>query len=110
MRPACVHTEKEIDLHDGSLLVAGWGKTEHLADKGNARLKKAGVELFSHEACSEVYEKGSRKLERGIVEDLQVCAGSKVDVNDTCQVDTSSFDYFQIHVVFSSVFVFELTL
>lgn len=86
VRPVCLHTKKEIEPMQGSLVIAGWGKTEYLADKGSSHLRKAKVELFPWKSCSEVYPKTARNLEKGIIDELQICAGSRVDENNTCQV------------------------
>lgn len=86
VKPACLHIQNDIELPQAVLLVAGWGKTEHLAVKGSSRLRKAGVMPFSQETCSRIYGKDPRQLKAGIVEELQICAGSYFDVNNTCRV------------------------
>lgn len=87
VRPACLYTDKYINTtDDAQLVIAGWGKTEAIADEGSPHLRKANVEVFAHEVCSEVYAKDRRKLSEGIVDDLQLCAGSYVDQSNTCQV------------------------
>lgn len=86
VQPACLHTDKQINSSNAELVIAGWGKTEAFAAGGSSRLRKATVELFSHDDCSKVYGKDRRKLGKGIVEELQFCAGSNVDESNTCQV------------------------
>lgn len=84
--PACIHTDKIIPTNV-SLVVAGWGKTDYYASSGSSQLRKATVELFSQESCARTYPIDKKRLENGIVEEVQVCAGSNVDVSNTCQVD-----------------------
>lgn len=89
VRPTCLNTEKEVNFSEGHLLVIGWGDTEFGAAKGSSHLRKATVMHFPQEECNAAYTgsfyKG-RELQRGIIEKLQVCAGSYVDANDTCSV------------------------
>lgn len=86
VQPACLHTEKLINYSTAELVVAGWGKTEALADKGSSHLRKAVVQLFSDDICKDIYKNDSRRLFRGIDADLQLCAGSEVDESNTCKV------------------------
>lgn len=86
VQPACLHTEKHINFTDGNLLVTGWGKTEALAPEGSPHLRKAIVQPFAHSVCSEIYLKDPKRLQNGIVDDLQLCAGSRVDESNTCEV------------------------
>lgn len=89
VKPVCLHTEKGINVTDGDLVVAGWGKTEYLAPEGSSHLRRAKVELVPLESCSEFYPKAERTLKMGIVDDWQVCAGSNIDESNTCQVKCS---------------------
>lgn len=86
VRPACLHTKKDIDASNAELVVAGWGKTQALADEGSSSLRKAAVAIFPYDVCSQVYLQDRKKLNKGIVEEFQICAGSYVDENNTCEV------------------------
>lgn len=66
--------------------MAGWGKTEALAYNSSSQLRKASVTLFSYDTCSNIYKEDSRRLDKGIVEELQLCAGSDIDESNTCEV------------------------
>lgn len=106
VRPACLHFINEIDPSRGELVVAGWGKTEAFADEGSSHLRKADVELFSHDSCSKVYSKDHRKLDKGIVEELQVCAGSHVDESNTCEVNI----YILVYTLFTLLLIYQNVL
>lgn len=85
VRPACVNTEEEIS--DNLLaVVAGWGLTESWYNKPSTRLRKAHITTYSHESCKTYYEKQQNKLKDGIIKELQLCAGSPIDANNTCMV------------------------
>lgn len=86
VRPACLQTQNDVDYHAGVLMVAGWGQTQYNEGSGSSQLRKAAVEVTPQESCSDVYPKVPRGLNMGIVERLQVCAGSYDDEGNTCKV------------------------
>lgn len=88
--PACIYTEKVIPTNV-SLVITGWGKTENFDSTGSSQLRKATVDLFPQESCARTYTTDIKGLDKGIVEEMQVCAGSYNDVNSTCQVDNRLF-------------------
>lgn len=85
VQPACLHVEKQFNSSSNAFVVAGWGNTDFVSDK-NTFLRKAIVDVFPYDDCKERFSNDSKKLPRGIVEDLHICAGSEVHVNNTCQV------------------------
>lgn len=85
VQPACLHSSKEFNYFGDKFVIAGWGEAKSLANEGSSHLKKAYVTVLPHNICSEAYPK-SRRLHNGIVEELQLCAGSYDDETDTCGV------------------------
>lgn len=83
IRPACLPPTDQTPEY---FFIAGWGATLDLATK-NEVLIKANVELFTQTECFEHYKNNiNKKLEFGIVEDTQICAGSRNGDEDTCPV------------------------
>lgn len=66
-------------------MIAGWGATQFSGD-GSSQLRKAEVEIMLHEYCSQYHSNDSRYLKHGLLEELQICAGSSTDGRNTCQV------------------------
>ncbi|EEZ99357.2 serine protease snake [Tribolium castaneum] len=86
-RPACLYTEKSISVEKG--LATGWGYTSFASGTASDQLLKVALVLVSHEFCNMTYKNIiSRNLKRGIVDDIQLCAGSGQDGKDTCQGDS----------------------
>lgn len=104
VRPACLQTHSNFDQYSGVLIVAGWGKTQHNHRDRSSQLRKAAVEIPPLEDCRKVYTKQPRKLEEGIVDEIQICAGSYDDESNTCEV--SLFDGFFLSVEILSFFLY----
>lgn len=84
-RPICLTMSKEKPV--SKVFVSGWGKTDFLGPSSEI-LMMAKLEVFNRSTCEEVY-KGSSKTPRGIDYDIMMCAGSKEEVKDACQVRTN---------------------
>ncbi|XP_044260065.1 serine protease snake-like [Tribolium madens] len=86
-RPACLFSRNEIPTERA--IATGWGHTTW-AGEGSNKLLKVTLDLFDHNTCNASYKNQiSRRLKNGIVDDLQVCAGSKDgEEKDTCQGDS----------------------
>lgn len=84
-RPACLHTQFQIN--NNFCLASGWGR-KGFTEETSKELLKVKLELFSLDRCNASYKSdaGGKKLLRGIDDSTQVCAGSSVDLKDTCQV------------------------
>lgn len=86
-RPACLHTEKEISK--SKAIATGWGNIGFLGDASNDLLKVV-LEFFDHQACNATYRKKIDKphteIKQGILDDLMICAGSRKEIKDTCEV------------------------
>lgn len=84
IRPACLPSSNEIAI-DQQFTAMGWGQTGFAAPRTNW-LIFVGIEKFDHKVCSEIF-KGANKLPLGILEETQLCAGSRYSIDDTCPVN-----------------------
>lgn len=76
-------------------MIAGWGKTQYNdREKKSSQLRKAAVEVMPLEECSRIYTNESRRLEKGIVDEIQICAGSYDDESNTCEVSVVGLWYY----------------
>lgn len=83
--PACLPLDSEIPK---KLTAMGWGATGYAAPS-NDKLTKVDLTFYSHEECSEAYKEGETgRLAFGIMEETQMCAGSRTDGQDTCVGDS----------------------
>lgn len=82
--PICLETNR--NLPNTNFIATGWGKTE----TGNSQsdtLMKVNLEYFPHDICQKNYDNiGKEYLSQGIIDDMQICAGSRQEDKDTCQV------------------------
>ncbi len=86
IRPACLPEQSAIPTKKA--IASGWGSVEFRGDRSNVLLKVI-LEIFSQAECASTFKtESNRKLNKGIVEEGQVCAGSKEDEKDTCQGKT----------------------
>lgn len=83
IRPACL--PERFAISDESAVATGWGTI--LSGTRSNVLLKATLNFFSQKECSEAYQ-GNVFLNEGIVEDVHLCAGSRVDDKDTCRGDS----------------------
>ncbi|XP_063907489.1 serine protease snake-like [Zophobas morio] len=83
-RPACLYLSPNIRAERA--IATGWGQTSW-GGEGSNDLLKVIIELFTQNVCDEFY-RNQRKLKRGILNDIQVCAGSMKEEKDTCQGDS----------------------
>lgn len=86
IKPACLYTNRNI-LSTLELIATGWGLTEFAGNKSDT-LQKVDLELFTEQECNHTYsnEFGTRRIRNGILPDLQVCAGGRNSIRDSCQV------------------------
>ncbi|KAJ8921898.1 hypothetical protein NQ315_008531 [Exocentrus adspersus] len=88
-RPACLHTGKELPTKRA--IATGWGNLGFSAEASND-LMKVVLEFFDHASCNHTYrrkiKRGDSEIKRGILDDLQICAGSHQEPKDTCQGDS----------------------
>ncbi|XP_063907515.1 serine protease snake-like isoform X1 [Zophobas morio] len=82
-RPACLYLSPEISAQRS--IATGWGQTSWGGDGSSNKLHKVIIDLFDREICDPFY-RNQRKLKKGILNDIQVCAGSLDEEKDTCQV------------------------
>lgn len=86
IRPACLPEQAAVPTR--KTIATGWGRVEWRGNQSNILLKVI-LEMFSQEECHSAYRNAiNRKLNKGIVEESQVCAGSKDEEKDTCQGDS----------------------
>lgn len=85
VRPACL--AESFDIRTEKVIATGWGRTEY-AEMTSDNLQKVVLDKIPQPACNASYAPHlSRSLIRGIVDDTQFCAGSKLH-QDTCQGDS----------------------
>jgi secreted trypsin-like serine protease len=95
--PACLYRKHDIEAEKA--IATGWGHTTW-GGSGSNNLLKVTLDLFDHASCNRSYKNQiSRRLKDGIIDDIQVCAGSLDDEKDTCQVSLHLSD--ECGVVFS---------
>ncbi|KAI4460009.1 eg:bacr7a4.3 protein-related [Holotrichia oblita] len=83
IKPACLQLDKQIpDI----FIATGWGATEYGNDVHDT-LQKVNLTLIPIETCQRTYRPG-RELEKGLLDDSQICAGSVQGRGDTCQGDS----------------------
>ncbi|KAF2885825.1 hypothetical protein ILUMI_20348 [Ignelater luminosus] len=85
VRPACLETRPTVNFNYHPV-ASGWGKTAFLGETSTALLKVV-LDYFTHTECDEAYKNNRGiKLRTGIIDASQVCAGSRNESKDTCQV------------------------
>ena len=89
-RPACLYLDSEI--RSERAIATGWGYTSYGGNTSNDLLKVV-LDLFNQSTCSQYYQ-NHRRVAQGILDNLQVCAGSVKGNNDTCQVIYQLFTFF----------------
>ncbi|KAL3278017.1 hypothetical protein HHI36_013358 [Cryptolaemus montrouzieri] len=84
VRPACLNfNQKAINVN---AIASGWGRTD-FAGYSSDKLMKVTLELTDAATCNNSFRRvSSQKLENGIVESIQICAGAPG--KDTCQGDS----------------------
>ncbi|XP_046679147.1 serine protease snake-like [Homalodisca vitripennis] len=85
IRPICLHTGDNI-AGDGYALATGWGSLGWLR-KGSKVLQKVKLQLKPFNVCKVSYRAGP-KLQNGIQESSQFCAGDSINGGDTCPGDS----------------------
>ncbi|CAH1374437.1 unnamed protein product [Tenebrio molitor] len=84
--PACLYRNHDIEAEKA--IATGWGDTTS-EGSGSNNLLKVTLDLFDHATCNESYKNYSAKrLKTGIIDDIQVCAGSLDEKKDTCRGDS----------------------
>lgn len=79
--PICLNTEEDFNTSQAYFLIAGWGEIGNGNDIGSSHLRKATVEIFTHEECNKFYPE--------VIEKLHFCAGSHTGESNTCEVINS---------------------
>jgi len=86
VRPACLNTNPT--LTNKKAIATGWGKMGHSASNSTHMLKVV-LEYFTKAECNNSYKSNlGIKLQYGIVDDSQICAGSHEQAKDTCEGDS----------------------
>lgn len=83
-RPACLNSETTIA--ERRAIATGWGTTEYFGESSE-QLLKVTLDLFRFNECHPSYER-NRKLNQGLIETQQLCAGSYDQEKDTCEGDS----------------------
>lgn len=87
IRPICLPEQSVVATEDA--VVSGWGINSTDSDNQSDVLLKVTLEIFPHSTCEEKYAPYGG-LPRGIVDDIQLCAGwMKGDMRkDACRGDS----------------------
>ncbi|KAJ6636459.1 Serine protease snake [Pseudolycoriella hygida] len=86
IRPACLPEQSAVQTK--SAIATGWGTVSWRGRQSNALLKVT-LDMFTEAECNRTYSSDiNRKLNRGILEESQVCAGSHKEEKDSCQGDS----------------------
>ncbi|XP_017773158.1 PREDICTED: venom protease-like [Nicrophorus vespilloides] len=85
VRPICLHFEESIDAKEA--IATGWGSVAFLGANSDYLLKVT-LTMFGNQQCRNAFPPNERRLKNGIVENTQLCAGSKTERKDTCQGDS----------------------
>lgn len=87
VRPVCLNTARQLP-NNSPPIATGWGKLGFVGDSSDD-LMKVTLSYFSNEQCNGTYANVSpSRLQKGIVDDMQVCAGGVGVSKDTCQGDS----------------------
>ncbi|KAJ0170073.1 hypothetical protein K1T71_014679 [Dendrolimus kikuchii] len=87
--PACLDTaEPQPEPPFNILQVTGWGALDSKQSSLADTLQVVDLEEFSEEECSLDYPPKSSVLEYGYDKVIQICYGSRNNVNDTCKGDS----------------------
>jgi hypothetical protein len=97
--PACLYSNHDIESEKA--IATGWGSTTY-EGSGTNNLLKVTLDLWDHALCNRSYKNEvilMRRLKKGIIDDIQVCAGSlDNDEKDTCQVSLYFRDECEIDI------------
>lgn len=85
-RPACLNTDTNFNRLKA--IATGWGRVGY-SDDPSEQLLKVTLEFFTGSQCNATYKAGDRTLRTGIQDVTQMCAGSRTEAKDTCQVNDS---------------------
>ncbi|KAJ3656684.1 hypothetical protein Zmor_015738 [Zophobas morio] len=93
--PACLHPYH--NLPNRNLQVTGWGTESYLGSR-SSHLLKASLSLVDHKTCARRYKSdvNTRKLEAGILDEIQMCAGD-AEGRDTCQGDSGGPLHYKVY-------------
>ncbi|KAJ3656634.1 hypothetical protein Zmor_015693 [Zophobas morio] len=83
VRPACLNTHFDIPV--GKVIATGWGDT-HSKGGRSEDLLQVTLGITEYELCNKSYQV-TRKLRRGIINDMHICTGRGKEQKDTCQGD-----------------------
>lgn len=83
IRPICLPDSSSIAFQ---AIATGWGRLDF--DRPlSTYLQKVELDLFTHKECDDLYTVlGSKSINRGIINDTQICAGTHAGRGDTCKV------------------------
>lgn len=80
--PACLPEFTAIGFQ---ATATGWGRLDNNGPISSI-LRKVELDLYTHKECDDLYTViKSRQIDRGILNDTQLCAGSHSGRGDTCQ-------------------------
>lgn len=87
IRPACLYTERQLPMANATAL--GWGVINNNREFSKDLLK-VGLEFFDVDECNSTFrgfiKAPGSTLRAGITDDSMVCAGSRTEFRDTCEV------------------------
>lgn len=87
LRPACLYTSQDISSEKA--IATGFGATNKDGDN-SPNLLRVVLEFFNVDQCNETYlpliKTPGSTLRMGITDESMVCAGSRTEFRDTCEV------------------------
>lgn len=86
IKPACLPTI-DGDFYQ-KLTVCGFGKIAFEEVVISTTLQKVEVTYFSNSECGMTYRRFKKRFPNGVLEDSQLCYGSRPDRKDSCQGDS----------------------
>lgn len=89
IRPACLPLDSKIP---NELNAMGWGSTGYAAP-GSKTLLRVKLSYFNYSDCSQFYKEGEIRLKFGLIEETQICSGSRTDGQNVCGVSFISNSY-----------------
>lgn len=76
VRPACLNTNRNLTIN--AAVASGWGRTDYASENTSKDLLKVTLDMFTYQDCKRTFD--------NIDDNVQVCAGSRAEQKDTCQV------------------------
>lgn len=107
IRPACLPDGLNTEL--AKIVIAiGYGLTSKEGQPSDILLK-VGLDILSQDECRKAYHQTDLTLKYGLIES-QICAGSRVEDKNTCEVRLAEKRFFRLHDILklNNMWLFEI--